>query len=313
MKAIKLLAVALLAIVSLNAQEVVKLNVWVDGAKTEFTLSSVDSLTFSTSVVPDDVLSGAFSISATKQVCFSRGNLQYQASAKIWRFAENQYDYIGSDNSNISDTYTGWIDLFGWSCSTGSAKWGISTSLSKSDYSGDFFVDWGANTIGMDTPNAWRTLSKDEWYYLFYTRTNAPKLFGLGSVNGVNGIIILPDGWTAPAGITFTPSTEKGLVDKEGDSYHDSNFDVNNPHWPDNTYTLSDWQKMEDAGAVFLPAAGYRYGQNVLSVRVCGFYWSSMMYNNDSAYTLYFTGYSVNPQSSNLRYYGYSVRLVQDL
>lgn len=44
----------------------------------------------------------------------SPGNLQYQASTGIWRFAEHQYDYIGSGNENISTSYSGWIDLFGW-------------------------------------------------------------------------------------------------------------------------------------------------------------------------------------------------------
>ena len=35
-----------------------------------------------------------FSVSATKKVYFSQGNLQYQASTKTWWFAERQYDYI---------------------------------------------------------------------------------------------------------------------------------------------------------------------------------------------------------------------------
>ena len=52
----------------------------------------------------------AFSVSATKKVRFSPGNLQYQASTKTWRFAEHQYDYIGDANRNISPTYSGWID-----------------------------------------------------------------------------------------------------------------------------------------------------------------------------------------------------------
>jgi uncharacterized repeat protein (TIGR02543 family) len=77
-----------------------------------------------------------FSVRANKMVRFSRGNLQYQASTNTWRFAENQYDTIGADNTNISATNTGWIDLFGWG--TGSNP--TNTSTNNGDYSS--FTDW---------------------------------------------------------------------------------------------------------------------------------------------------------------------------
>ncbi len=254
---------------------------------------------------------GVFSVSVDKQVSFSRGNLQYQASTKIWRFAENQYDYIGSDNSNISDTCTGWIDLFGWSGSTATAQWGISTSSDHDDYSGDF-VDWGTNTIGTDASNTWRTLSKDEWYYIFYIRTNAQKLFGLGSINGVNGTIILPDNWTTPIGVTFTPSTEKGLNDQDGNYYDNPDGD----NYTNNTYTLSDWQKMESTGAVFLPAAGFRLWNGVHHAQYKGHYWSSTIAEirwQYSPYILYFYNSHLSPLDDFDRSLGASVRLVQDL
>ena len=38
----------------------------------------------------DGMLPGAFSVSATQQVHFSQGNLQYRASTNSWRFAEHQ-------------------------------------------------------------------------------------------------------------------------------------------------------------------------------------------------------------------------------
>ena len=47
-----------------------------------------------------------FSVSSTKQVHFSQGNLQYQASTNTWRFAEMQWDFVGG-----TDFYTG--ELFG--------------------------------------------------------------------------------------------------------------------------------------------------------------------------------------------------------
>ena len=185
---------------------------------------------------------GVFSVSETKQVTFSPGNLQYHPANNEWRFAQSQLDYIGDANDSISSTYNGWIDLFGWSTST--TNFGVSTSTDYNDYSGSF-VDWGTNTIGNDAPNTWRTLSKDEWLYIFYSRPNAQSLFALGSVNGVNGAIVLPDNWVTPIGVTFVASTTQGLSWR-GRHYYNSS-DNNFTH---NTYTYEQWLKMEEAGAV---------------------------------------------------------------
>lgn len=71
----------------------------------------------------------------------------------------------------------------------------------NSDYS--TFVDWGTNRIGNYAPNAWRTLTSNEWGYLLNNRPNASSLKGVAQVNGVNGLILLPDSWTRPSGVTF--------------------------------------------------------------------------------------------------------------
>ena len=63
-------------------------------------------------ILPEGSLCGFISIGEDKRIVFSKGNLQYQASTGIWRFAEKQYDIVGKDNEKISDTYDGWIDLF---------------------------------------------------------------------------------------------------------------------------------------------------------------------------------------------------------
>ena len=81
---------------------------------------------------PDAPLAGVFSVAADKQVKFSKGNLQYTQSTNTWAFAENQYEMLGTanvENSTLADK----IDLFGWSGSTATAQWGISTSDSNSD------------------------------------------------------------------------------------------------------------------------------------------------------------------------------------
>jgi uncharacterized protein (TIGR02145 family) len=238
----------------------------------------------------------AFSISDSKQVTFSKGNLQYHPANKEWRFAENQTDYIGNANSNCSSTYNGWLDLFGWSTAT--TNFGVSTSTSSTDYFASF-VDWGRNKIGNDAPNTWRTLTYYEWKYLRYHRTNADALCGVAQVNGVNGLILLPDNWTCPSGVTF----KSGFHSNCGVDYYAAY----------QTFTAAEWSKLESAGAVFLPASGLRLGSGVHYVRDRGYYWSATEYNSYYAACLYF--YSNEADMSNFNYhsYGQSVRLVKDL
>ena len=260
-----------------------------------------------TPIIPDGALPGLFSVSATQQVYFSQGNLQYQASTDTWRFAEHQYDYVGtqtaddygyyggnvsgSDNSSISSTYSGWIDLFGWGT-------GSNPTLSSQIY-WDYgtFVDWGSNPIsnGGNTANRWRTLTIAEWNYLLNTRTDASSKCSPGNTNGVGGLIILPDSWTLPSGCSFT-------------SYNPNNyFD-----WTHNSYTLAQWAQMEAAGAVFLPAAGRRKGTNVFDVGTNGYYWSSTSNGGDCAYGVNFDSYGPNATYNSDRNRGFSVRPVQD-
>ena len=46
--------------------------------------------------LPEGALPGLFSVGEGKQVYFSKGNLQYRATTRTWRFAEHQYDIIGA-------------------------------------------------------------------------------------------------------------------------------------------------------------------------------------------------------------------------
>jgi hypothetical protein len=241
---------------------------------------------------PEDPSAKPFSVSATKTVTFSPGNLQYHPANNEWRFAPNQTDYIGEANANISSTYSGWIDLFGW----GTGNNPTNASEDNNDY--QTFVDWGVNKIGNYAPNTWRTLTNDEWYYLRYERPNYDKLIGVAQVNGVNGLILLPNDWTCPSGVTF----------KSG---FDDNFDGCIECFGNyQTFSASDWAKLEAAGAVFLPAAGSRGGSDVRGVQKYGGYWSATEYG-DYANFIYF--YSDETDTHfNHRYCGHSVRLVKD-
>ena len=252
---------------------------------------------------------GVFSVGEGKTVTFSRGNLQYTQSTNTWSFAENQWGMIGTDNviggsvssdSTYGDEKSGnalvdKIDLFGWSTST--TNFGVSTSTSKSDYSSSF-VDWGTNQIGADVPNTWRTLTYEEWYYLSCERPNYSELYGVAQVNGVNGLVFLPDNWTCPSGVTF----KSGFHSSNGVEYYAAY----------QTFTADQWSKFEAAGAVFLPAAGERSGSNVYRVQCSGSYWSATENNSRNAYCRYFYSGGAYMFSGNCDN-GHSVRLVKDV
>ena len=245
-----------------------------------------------TTEIPD---LGPFSVSETTKVMFSPGNLQYQASTKTWRFAENQWEVIGEDNQNISDSYIGWIDLFAWGTGDNPTK----SSTSSSNYS--TFIDWGVNAIsnGGNKANMWRTLTMDEWEYLFQTRAEAVNKYGAAKVNGITGVILLPDNWILPSGCGFTAGMTTA-------------WDNWNLVASTNIYDANQWSKMEKAGAVFLPAAGWRplNDGGVDFVGLYGDYWSSTSGGSEGGGRLLFDSGEVRV---NFGYYqgGHSVRLVR--
>ena len=238
---------------------------------------------------------GVFSVAKDKQVSFSQGNLQYVRNQDVWKFADQQYEYIGA--RNVKDgKLANKIDLFGWSGDNTTAPFGVSTSTNAADYSGDF-VDWGVNEINGDAPNTWRTLTKDEWEYLFEKRKNAPKLYGVAQVNGSNGIIILPDNWSFDNGISF----KTGLHSVETDDY--SIFQ---------SFTDQEFSVLESFGAIFIHASGWREGISIEKSQRSGYYWSSTPYNNTDAYRMTFYSYYLKPCDIHYKYRGRSVRLVHD-
>ncbi len=302
------------------------------GSEKSFTTSALNT-------TPEGAAAGLFSVSATQQVYFSQGNLQYQASTNTWRFAEYQWDYVGSqtpdywgnyggtisgsDNSHISSTYSGWIDLFGWGTSGYNhgavcyQPWSTITNYSDYyAYGGDTYnlndqtgkADWGHNAIsnGGNTADTWRTLTKDEWVYLFNTRTAGGTVFGTSQARyteatintdgtSVNGVIVFPDG----VDIGSDKVTTAGAVNGSSD-------------WATKC-TAAQWTALEGMGCVFLPAAGYRDGTTVYDAGSYGGYWSSTASNADRAYDVGFYSGLFSPQVNSTRYDGYSVRLVVGL
>ena len=62
------------------------------------------------------------------------------------------------------------------------------------------------------TSEGWRVLTGSEWSYLLASgRTNANDLNALGTVNGQKGLVILPDGWSDPAGVPAFVTVASGI------------------------------------------------------------------------------------------------------
>ena len=156
-----------------------------------------------------EALNGVFTINGSgEKVSFAKGNLQKIGST--YQFAEHQYDYFGT---NQSDTHR---DMFA-------------------------FLDYN----NPDNGESWSMLSRDEWKYLFATRTVTNTLsdgarYTMATIGDTyKGLIIFPDYYTHPEGTDFT----LGVFNSN------SNYTAQ--------VSLEGWAMMEAAGCVFLPAAGY--------------------------------------------------------
>ena len=199
-----------------------------------------------------------------------------------WRFAPHQYDTIGINNTNASSTYGGWIDLFGWATSGWDNTsvyedairfnpWDTATGMSSGNGYGPYNFtiyspiditgananyDWGVynaifnpKTNTTDPPGTWRTPTIYEWRYVTgmainyqdpRRRTGSGLLYAHANVAGVNGLILLPDNWS-PATYTFVRPNGR------------LNMGVD---YSDNVISSANWSRLENAGCVFLPAAG---------------------------------------------------------
>ena len=258
---------------------------------------------------PTGAINGKFTINYNGgQVYFSQGNLQYigSASTPYWKFADNQWDVLGTTTGQNSSDQNVDRDLFGWGTSGYNhgancfQPW--STSRNASDYyvygNAQFHLydqtgqaDWGYNPIsnGGNLPNHWRTLTNAEWGYVFNSRvTESGIRYAKAKVNGVNGVILLPDDWN-------TNYYSLNRTNQSGADY-DSN-----------TITTSQWSVLENKGCVFLPAAGYRVGTNY---SVGSSYWSATRKSDNEARRLFFNSLTLEVQSYYYREYGFAVRVV---
>ena len=216
--------------------------------------------------VPDGALSShVFTVGdgPADKVYFSKANLvaTYSGSGYSFGFAEEQNCFIGNNlgnskligNKDLSENDQ--IDLFCWSTETN--NFGISEPDGQSS-----FVDWG---MALTPSNTWRTLSGGvggEWEYLLDKRKvngfsgenysyMVAKAYAVGG-NAFDGIFIFPD------------------------DFENQNSFITTPPF------FNSWEKINQAGIVFIPKAGwgYNYGYYTDFWPDLVAYWSSSSINN---------------------------------
>lgn len=263
------------------------------------------------------ILDGVFTVASYgkgefRTVRFTRGNLYCEISSKPThecKIEKYQYDFK-YDNFNSSPFL---VSHFMW-CNNviDASKISFDSSWNNQE---DFFTNIEDFTVSDIDPDEYIcfALSKDEWTYLLTGRTAS-------TVNGTtnsryfkgciddeeggdarNGMFIFPDTFTWPASVETRP---KGINDGA-------------VRYQTNTYTVTDFKRMQEAGIVFLPAAGWRDGSDtqptVYTTNSYGYYWSSSYSSTDSANYMYFDNGIVFTDWDDHRHKACAVRLVTEV
>lgn len=209
----------------------------------------------------DNAPGGIFTVNAiSKKVRFSKGNL-WADSSNVLHFEDNQWS-IPSITS-IDDNH---VTHFTWSDNVADAV-GISNR-------GSYIFCNESHKQSIEGSSAvYYVLSKDEWTYLLDTHRKK-----WATVNGVNGYVIAPDGYSGSLSGSYTAEQ----------------------------FAATDF--------VFLPAASYRDGAFFKDyVGVLGLYWSSTpAITGDDAYGLTLSDKETAFGHSHYRNVSCSIRLVMD-
>lgn len=257
----------------------------------------------------------SFSISDTEKVVFSPGNLRWRSVDEwgnpvrhatadgdgegMWSFSDTEWKCVGADNANRSQSYAGWIDLFGWGTSGYDGKEPYMASTTPQDYGdgGDIFgtlFDWGVynniynpQTGGEDPFGTWHALRREDWQFLFRDRPDADDKWGLGDIDGNKIFILFPDDMEIPAGLSFVPGPAGG-----------------------NSYTEADWLLLRGVGAICIPLeCGVVFANNYYPTPDATSMWTS---TSDSPTTGWSRMASATlMESTNTVAMGYSVRLAR--
>ena len=196
-----------------------------DGSKTATCSVTVKEL-------PAGALSGAFSVSDTKQVYFAKGNLWYASNTKTFSFEDTQYASQPTLNKNHQDVFRHATKID--EATTILTENELKISANVNDFnkvSGNILFTnsspavANANFTVGGVKGKYRALSKDEWTYLLARSGKLKKWVKID--NQYVGFVIAPDDYT-------------GTIEYN--------------------YTLDQWSAAEKAGLVFIAHANYYDG-----------------------------------------------------
>ena len=234
-------------------------------------------------------LENAFSVSDGKQVYFSKGNLWYgkvgEETEPALHFETNQWESIPIfKEDSYGTTDHNHISHFTWSDK-------VADAVGNSNSGSNLFCDENHKQSVDGSAKIYYALSKEEWDYLLKERT---MLYGKNRYSVATN-----------SGVIIDSKTYYGLF-LYPDDY--SGNEVGTTNGPDT------WDGINDAGIVFLPAAGDRNGDDVCFGTIqpypdhllFGKYWTSL-----SGYCTYIgnTGARTETEIST---HGCSLRLVAD-
>lgn len=147
-----------------------------------------DVVEFQTVTVPDGAIPGLFSISATEMVFFSKGNLILDGES--FKFADNQYDYLGSY------TYANFAEL---------------KESRDFFHPNDYTAITGA-TISNSSTSGWDLMTSDEWNYIIKERNIEAYHVYIKIEENIFGTLILPDGWISPENVDLQSESQQPLT-----------------------------------------------------------------------------------------------------
>lgn len=292
-----------------------------------------------------NTLSGIFSVSDTRKVVFTKGNLLYQASTNTWRMADHQYDCVGGDstaggiwngppmnkyspNNEPSAEQVGWIDMFAWGTSnlnTGAVEWQPwAASINTADYNPGGDLECDIQQLGTERADGivGKHIPEGDWAYAHNSE--------LGG-DADNPFRVL------------TYSEWKYLLENRSDGRQMHAYGkvgempglfLLPDNWKDpapngqalilggrcafyqNHYSLEAWEVLEDSGLVFLPAAGSRTGHKMFFSGHYGGYWTSSRVNDTDAYRMFFFeafGGNFPSVDVHTRWGAFAIRAVQEV
>ncbi len=271
-----------------------------------------------------------FAVSASKNVHFTQGNLQWintdanDVTAGYWKIADTQYSYLGAGNAtgdsaeSGSKLNAGNVDLFGWGevtapfrCSTINGDYQPSITSANVNLTTDWATKFNG---GSPTPlyadyeasqeypkngsGDYCVLTKDEWQYLFANQYWGFATVSLTNGGSVNGIVICPSSVNTDAKADALLATHyKSSANQTGKTAAYSE-------------NVIDQATIDANGLLFLPAAGVLGGAGAPSgAGTDGSYWSVTASSATNAYYVrFYATFFYSPFSAS-RSAGRAVRL----